>query len=238
MNDYHAVIVAAGQGRRMGTRQNKVLLSLCGTPVIVHTLLVFEEDPACRGIILVVHEQEKERILNLLDHYNITKVIELTDGGKERQDSVYNGLRALGGDRESIVLIHDGARPFIGKDQIDGVVESAGRCGAALLAVPVKNTIKKVSGQKVEKTLERKSLWAAQTPQAFRLSVILQAHHEGKFRHLTATDDASLVEMTGHDVEIVEGSYRNIKLTTPEDMIIAKQFLREEEKTDANRPWV
>ncbi|RYL89924.1 2-C-methyl-D-erythritol 4-phosphate cytidylyltransferase [Sporolactobacillus sp. THM7-4] len=235
---YNAVIVAAGQGARMGAGKNKILLTLSGIPVIIHTLRVFENDPDCTGIVLVVNEPEKAAILELLNFYQVSKVIELVKGGKERQDSVYNGLSGLAGNGEDIVLIHDGARPFVTLRHIGRVVECASRSGAALLAVPVKDTVKQVSDRKVLKTLERKSLWAAQTPQAFRLPVIMEAHRSAKKRNLMATDDASLVELLGQEVEIVEGSYRNIKLTTPEDMIIAEKFLEEEEKIDADRSRV
>lgn len=235
--DYKAVIVAAGQGRRMGTPVNKVLLPLGDAPVIVHTLRVFDRDPDCSGIVLVVNHSEKRTMLDLLDRYAIEKVITLVDGGNERKDSVHNGLMQLAGE-EGIVLIHDGARPFVNSDRITAVTRAASQSGAAILAVPVKDTIKQVSGKKIEKTLDRSSLWAAQTPQAFRLSIIMAAHRAGKVMNLEATDDAALVELSGHPVEIVKGSYRNIKLTTPEDLVIAEKFLREEEKTDARGPRI
>lgn len=236
--NYQVVIVAAGQGTRMGAETNKVLLSLHGIPVIVYTLRVFEHDPCCRGIVLVVRGPERKIFQDLLDRYRIGKVTELAEGGRERQESVYNGLSRLADPRENIVMIHDGARPFVTRNQITRAAEAAARSGAALLAVRVKDTIKQVTHHKVSQTLERESLWAAQTPQAFRLPLIMQAHREGRLQNFKATDDASLVEQLGRMVEVVEGSYRNIKLTTPEDMIIAEKFLQEEEKADADRPWV
>ncbi|MFT8318382.1 MAG: 2-C-methyl-D-erythritol 4-phosphate cytidylyltransferase [Sporolactobacillus sp.] len=234
---YQVVVVAAGRGQRMEAAQNKVLLPLKGTPVIVHTLRVFEEDPDCAGIVLVVQPAEREIFRSLVEKERLTKVRSFASGGKERQESVYNGLLKIEGSPDQIVLIHDGARPFISRDKIKAVAEAASSLGAALLAVPVKDTVKQVLGDRVKQTLKRESLWAAQTPQAFRLSAIILAHqaaHRGAFQ---VTDDASLAEQAGLPVQIVRGSYKNIKLTTPEDMFIAEKFLEEEEKENENRPW-
>lgn len=235
---YYVVVVAAGQGTRMGADRNKVLLPLKGVPVIVRTLQVFEQDPGCSGIILVVRNDEIALFRKLTGTYRIKKIIAFATGGSDRQESVWNGLNALeeqGTDHQSVVLIHDGARPFAGQERIAEVVETAGRQGAALLAVPVKDTIKQAEGINVKKTLERKTLWAAQTPQAFRFSVILEAHQQGRRDHFQATDDASLAEHLGVPVALVRGSYRNIKLTTPEDMMIAEKFIEEEEREHAHR---
>ncbi|MCO7176840.1 2-C-methyl-D-erythritol 4-phosphate cytidylyltransferase [Sporolactobacillus kofuensis] len=228
--DYQVVVLAAGQGRRMGTGGNKVLLDLAGDPVIIHTLRVFETDPSCTGIVLVIRKDEREQFLNLIEGYHLKKVRKFVEGGKERQESVRYGLAAIETDQKSTVLIHDGARPFVTRQGITRVAEAAAEYGAALLAVPVKDTIKEATHFSVKRTLERKSLWAAQTPQAFRLSVIRRAHQESVETHFVGTDDASLVEQMGVPVKIVEGSYRNIKLTTPEDLVIAQIFLEREEE--------
>jgi 2-C-methyl-D-erythritol 4-phosphate cytidylyltransferase len=235
---YYVVIVAAGQGTRMGADRNKVLLPLKGVPVIVRTLRVFEQDPGCSGIILVVRKDEIVLFRKLTEMHRIKKILAFANGGTDRQDSVWNGLKALDGqdaDHQSIVLIHDGARPFVGQDRVAEVTEAAGRQNAALLAVPVKDTIKQAEGINVKKTLDRKTLWAAQTPQAFRFSTILEAHRQGRMDHFQATDDASLAEHLGIPVALVRGSYRNIKLTTPEDMMIAEKFIEEEEREHARR---
>lgn len=228
--DYQVVVLAAGQGRRMGAGENKVLLDLAGAPVIVHTLRVFETDPSCKGIVLVIRNDEKEQFRALVEDYRLKKVRTFAEGGKERQESVRSGLAVIKMDQEEIVLIHDGARPFITHREIARVTEAAAESGAALLAVPVKDTIKQVTDFTVERTLERKSLWAAQTPQAFRLFLIRRAHQESLETHFMGTDDVSLVEQMGLPVKIVEGSYRNIKLTTPEDLVIAQTFLQRGEE--------
>ncbi|WP_193379228.1 2-C-methyl-D-erythritol 4-phosphate cytidylyltransferase [Sporolactobacillus vineae] len=235
---YYVVVVAAGRGTRMGADRNKVLLLLKGVPVIIRTLQVFENDPACGGIVLVVRKNEIPQFRKLTDTFEINKIMAFATGGPERQESVRNGLNVLeaqGAGQNSVILIHDGARPFIGQDRIAAVAEAADGQGAALLAVPVKDTIKQARGNHVDKTLERKTLWAAQTPQAFRLSVILRAHDQGRKDQYQATDDASLAEHLGVPVTLVKGSYRNIKLTSPEDMMIAEKFIEEEETEHARR---
>jgi 2-C-methyl-D-erythritol 4-phosphate cytidylyltransferase len=220
---YEVVIPAAGQGKRMGAGQNKQFIELQSIPVIIHTLRVFDHDPWCKSIILVINEKEKEQFERLLRHYRIQKVAAMVNGGEERQHSVYNGLLAV--KDADIVLIHDGARPFVTKSLIHRLVESVQQCGAAIAAVPVKDTIKRVKDFVVTETVERSSLWSVQTPQAFRRSLVLQAHEQAKKAGYIGTDDASLVERMGHHVKIVEGDYQNIKLTTPEDLIFAEAIL-------------
>ncbi|MCL1632365.1 2-C-methyl-D-erythritol 4-phosphate cytidylyltransferase [Sporolactobacillus sp. CPB3-1] len=228
--DYQVVVLAAGQGRRMGAGENKVLLKLAGCPVIVHTLRTFDTDPSCQGITLVTREDEQDQFRLLVAHYHITKVRTFAPGGSERQESVYFGLKALKGAPDSIVLIHDGARPFLTHERIKAAAEAAAEYGASLLAVPIKDTVKQAEDFQVERTLERESLWAAQTPQAFRLSLIREAHRKCADINFTGTDDVSLVERLGYSVRIVPGSYRNIKLTTPEDMMIAQVFMERGEE--------
>lgn len=228
---YQVVVVAAGRGARMGAAQNKVLLPIRGIPVICRTLRVFDNDPDCAQIVLVAKPSEQDTFRSVLAKENLATPLAFADGGKERQDSVYNGLLAISGrEADPIVLIHDGARPFLKKEQIAAVTSAADEMGAAILAVPVKDTIKEISEGEVKQTLKRESLWAVQTPQAFRLSLILEAHRQGVEKRDTVTDDASLVEQCGLSVRVVRGSYENIKLTTPEDMIFAEKLLEEEEK--------
>lgn len=220
---YEVVIPAAGQGKRMRAGVNKQFIELRHEPLIVRTLKVFDSDEWCDGIIVVINEAERTQFEQLLSRFHLNKIIAVVNGGKERQHSVYNGLKAL--KNSNIVLIHDGARPFVTVEHIHELVTAANEYGAAVPAVRVKDTIKKVHGQFVKETMERSSLWAVQTPQAFHVSLILQAHEQAKKEGYIGTDDASLVERIGGKVKIVEGDYRNIKLTTPDDLLFAEAIL-------------
>lgn len=221
---YEVIIPAAGQGKRMGAGKNKLLLELNDVPVFIHTLRVFEQDPQCEGMILAISPEDEESFRKLLERYNIQKVSRLVYGGKERQHSVYNGLMAASTD--DVILVHDGARPFIDIKFIHELVEVAMDGGAAVVAVPVKDTIKRVQHAEVVETVDRSSLWAIQTPQAFRISILKEAHKRAQETDFLGTDEASLVERLPYPVKIVEGSYDNIKLTTKEDLYFAEAILR------------
>ncbi|CAM3937507.1 2-C-methyl-D-erythritol 4-phosphate cytidylyltransferase [Mesobacillus zeae] len=225
--DYVVIIPAAGQGKRMGAGKNKLLLTLEGIPVLIHTLRVFEADEACTGVILTIHPDDEQSFKELLGRYGITKIAALVHGGRERQDSVFNGLKAA--PASEVILVHDAARPFIKKNTIRMLAEAALLDGAAIAAVPVKDTIKKAENLHVTETVERSSLWAVQTPQAFRVSVLREAHEQAEKDHFTGTDDSSLVERLGHKVAIIEGDYDNIKLTTPEDLYFAEAIMKKRE---------
>ncbi|TMU83293.1 2-C-methyl-D-erythritol 4-phosphate cytidylyltransferase [Bacillus sp. BHET2] len=225
--EYEVVIPAAGQGKRMKAGKNKLLLELNNCPVIIHTLRVFERDSHCKGIYLAIHPMERDAFTSLLKRFGITKVVKLVDGGEERQHSVYNALLEV---RHEIVLVHDGARPFIKESTIHQLVEKTYSTGAAIAAVPVKDTIKKVLDGKVEETIERSSLWMVQTPQAFRVSVLKKAHGEADEDGFLGTDDASLVERLDVEVSVVESDYDNIKLTTPEDLYFAEAILKKQDE--------
>lgn len=225
MMNYQVVIPAAGQGKRMNAGKNKQFIKLQSKPVIIHTLNVFENDPHCIGIILVINKDEQIEFESLIKSYNIQKVISLVHGGSERQHSVYNGLEKV--TNSEIVLVHDGARPFIRTTLIHELVRSAKETGAAVLAVPVKDTIKRASTNLiVNETVERSGLWAVQTPQAFHVSLLLDAHEQARRDHYLGTDDASLVERMSRPVAVVEGEYTNIKLTTPDDLLFAEAILQ------------
>lgn len=228
--NYQVIIPAAGQGKRMNAGKNKQFIELKGTPIIIHTLKVFEAHPNCSGIVLVINEQEREEFIMLLEQYEIKKVNRLVSGGAERQLSVYNGLQAV--DSCDFILVHDGARPFISHEQIEQLISGAVPTGAATLAVPVKDTIKRVNNGLVVETVERSSLWSIQTPQAFRLSLILEAHQQAATDNYLGTDDASLIERVGKQVSIVLGDYTNIKLTTPEDLLLANAILDSRKETN------
>ncbi|ART74645.1 2-C-methyl-D-erythritol 4-phosphate cytidylyltransferase [Sutcliffiella horikoshii] len=223
--NYQVIVLAAGQGKRMKAGKNKQFIELEGKPVIIHTLSVFEADPWCMEIKLVINEKEKDIFKELQHQYPVQKIKEMVIGGEERQDSVYNGLTSL--QSAEIVLVHDGARPFISQEVIHHLVKKAAKEGAAIVGVPVKDTIKRVSkAGVVEQTVERSSLWSIQTPQAFRYAILKEAHDKAKAENYLGTDEASLVERIHVPVHIVEGEYENFKLTTPEDIILAKAFLQ------------
>jgi len=222
--EYQVIIPAAGQGKRMGAGKNKLFLHLNGKPIISHTLKVFLEDEKCNGIILVIQPDDEAFFKKLLKTHRTTKKIQMVFGGTERQYSVFNGLQVT--KEGSIILVHDGARPFIRHEVIHQLAEVAHEKGAAIAAVPVKDTIKKVQDFQVMETIERTSLWQVQTPQAFRFSLLLEAHHQALQENFLGTDEASLVERLQFPVQIVTADYDNIKLTTPEDLYIAEAILK------------
>lgn len=221
---YEVIIPAAGQGKRMGAGKNKLFLKLDGLPVFIHTLKVFEKDPNCTGVWLVTNPQDREEMNALIQKNKIKKLAAILNGGSERQYSVYNAVKQI--PKDTIVLVHDAARPFINSNQLKDLTDVAAINGAAVLAVPIKDTVKKVKGDLVEETVERSSLWAIQTPQAFRISILKEAHDRAFLEKFLGTDDASLVERMGKEVKIVMGNYDNIKLTTPEDLYFAEAIIQ------------
>jgi 2-C-methyl-D-erythritol 4-phosphate cytidylyltransferase len=222
---YQVILPAAGKGKRMGAGKNKLFIDLQGIPVIIHTLRVFAKDNECNEIILPIHPDDQDEMRVLISRYQLDKKITFVSGGAERQHSVYNAIQKLNSD--GIVLVHDAARPFIQKSLIAQLVASAKVSGASIVAVPVKDTIKKVENGIVIETVERSSLWAVQTPQAFRVHLLCKAHQYAEQTGFLGTDDASLVEHLGEKVAIIEGDYNNIKLTTPEDLYFANAIINE-----------
>lgn len=219
-NSVGAVIVAAGRGTRMGTAESKQYLLLQDKPIIVHTLEVFQRHELISEVVLVTGEEDINRCREWVGAYKLDKVKAVVPGGSERQHSVYKGLKSLG---TEWVMVHDGVRPFVQASEINACYEKARETGASVLAVPVKDTIKQVDGTgKVLSTPDRRSLWAIQTPQTFRLSELLTAYDAAERDGFLGTDDSSLAERSGIPVSVVEGSYRNIKLTTPEDLDFAE----------------
>lgn len=217
-----AVIVAAGKGSRMNMEMNKQYIEICGVPILARAIEHFQECKLIQEIIVVVNADDiiycSESIIR---EFSFTKVKTIVAGGAERQDSVYNGLLEVDKSCE-IVLIHDGARPFISDENIRECIRAAGEFGAASLAVPVKDTIKKADKNGfVEETLDRSNLQSIQTPQGFRLETILDAHKIAAEKGIKGTDDAVLAEIAGYKLKLVKGSYYNIKVTTCEDLILA-----------------
>jgi len=224
MTKVSAIIPAAGSGKRMGGKASKQYLQIGARPIIVETLSVFQKAGSITDIILVVPAAEVTASKDMVESAGITKVVAVTGGGAERQDSIQNGLDLLRDDSE-IVIIHDGVRPFVTEQMIEKVVAAARDAGAAIVAVPVKDTVKRAEGLHIIKTVSRDDLWLAQTPQAFRCDIIKKAYFEAGENSFIGTDDASLVEAIGGRVKIVPGSYENIKITTPEDLIFAEAIL-------------
>jgi len=213
-------------GRRMGATVNKQYLPLNGRPILAHTIALFDQHPLIDKIYLITPADEFELCRReVLEPNSFAKVQELVPGGAERQDSVRNGLLACAAGPEDILLIHDGVRPLLQPALIDKLVAEVQARGACLVGVPVKDTIKQVVDGRIEGTPERSGLWQAQTPQAFRYGQILDAYQRAQQDGFRGTDDASLVERLGQSVTVVAGSYRNIKITTPEDLLLARAFL-------------
>ncbi len=219
-----AIVLAAGSGKRMGGKTMKQFLKIGSNPVIIQTLSVFERSCFIDDVILVSPESEVDFSRRFVKAASLDKVSKIVVGGSERQHSVKNGLNAVS-QNSDIVIIHDGVRPFLTEKNITDVVASAKKSGAAILAVPVKDTVKEASGEYISRTIPRENLWLAQTPQAFRYNVIKKAFENADNLGLTGTDDASLVEATGKEVSIVLGSYNNIKITTPEDLLFAEALV-------------
>jgi len=226
-----AIVAAAGSGRRMETGINKVFIPLLGRPVLLHSVQALAACPEVDNLIVVVAPGEEAEAENILTGARLTKGWKVVPGGSERQYSIANALKAVPEDSE-IILIHDGARPLIDQASISGAVAAARSFGAAGVAVPVKDTIKTVDPDGfINTTPERSTLWAVQTPQVFDAALLRKAYSLAAQDGFLATDDAALVERLGVRVKIVPGSYRNLKVTTPEDLVLAEALLRKEAET-------
>lgn len=221
-----AVIVAAGSSRRMGG-ENKLLLPLCGVPVLAHTLSAFEKCAAVRDIVLVCREQDIVPYTELARAYGISKLRTVTRGGDSRTASVLAGIAAAPGDT-ALVAVHDGARPLVSEAVITEAVYAAAEYGAAAPVVPVKDSIKRIENGCIAADVPRDTLAAVQTPQVFRRETLLHALQQAARARRTFTDDCAAVEACGQTVRATHGSYENIKITTPEDIASAEAFLQQE----------
>jgi 2-C-methyl-D-erythritol 4-phosphate cytidylyltransferase len=224
------LIPAAGMGRRMGTSVNKQYLELGGKPILAHTLALFDQHPQIEHIYPILPAGEIDYCRQqIIAPYRFNKVRRLVVGGNERQDSVRNGLQALaeeGHDQaERIILVHDGARPLFNPRLLPELIATIAAKGACIVGVPVKDTIKEVASGMISGTPERQRLWQAQTPQGFRYQLITDAFRRADEAGFIGTDDASLLERLGQPVAMLAGDYRNIKVTTPEDLVIATALL-------------
>lgn len=230
MKKYTAIVLAAGAGKRMNTKVHKQYLEVAGKPVLYYALKAFEES-AVSDIVLVVGAGEEDYCRHeIINKYGFKKVKAIVAGGKERYHSVYQGLLAAEG--ADYVLIHDGARPLVDNTIIQSSMEAVLKYQACVVGMPVKDTIKIVNGEQFAKeTPDRNKLWQVQTPQTFSYALVKEAYRKIlEQEDATITDDAMVVErMTSVSVKLIEGSYRNIKITTPEDLLIAEAYLSGEE---------
>ena len=245
----YVIVPAAGQSRRMGVGTNKQFLLVAGVPVLARTLLAFSEfeeamrqvGPFVLHVVVVTSQTLLDETTALIKAHNIHFVEATIAGGETRQESVFLGIQALARlprppVPEDIVFVHDGARCFVNKEILHRCLCGATDHGICAAAVPVKDTIKQVvnhSGGKVQVTPDRESLFAVQTPQAFRYQLLVESYLHAKDTGIIATDDTSLAESLGFAVYLVEGAYRNVKITTPEDLLFAKLLL---EKKEDDRP--
>lgn len=224
-----AIIVAAGSGKRFGGDLPKQFLEINGKPILVHTLERFEKCDLIDEIVLVIPQNARDTS-GLIDKYKSTKLETIVAGGKSRAESVLNGLIAsVNNQTPEIVAVHDGARPLVRVEEITNTIKKASEKGAACLVVKVTDTIKEVSNGKIIQTIDRTRLRRAVTPQCFRYEILKRAFDENEIDE-NATDECFLVEQLGIEIEAVEGSSKNIKITHQEDLKIAEIFLREEEK--------
>lgn len=228
-----AVVLAAGQGRRMESRIQKQYMEVNGRPLITYALAAFEKS-AVDEIVLVVGKGEEEYCRReVIGRYGFSRISAVVEGGKERYHSVYEGLKAA--EDASLVLIHDGARPCVTEEIIGAAIEGARTYGACVIGMPVKDTVKVADAEGFSsETPDRRFLWQIQTPQAFSYKLIRNAYDrlfESEENQTGVTDDAMVVEsMTAEKVKLIRGSYENMKVTTPEDIAVAEVFLKRQAK--------
>lgn len=229
ISDTGVIIVAAGSSSRMGGI-NKIISPLCGIPVIQRTIFAFEKIAAVKSIVIVTKDDMIADMQRIISDAGFAKVTDIVSGGKSREESVKNGFDFLSKDCAiKKVLVHDGARPIVSDDVINRVINAADSFGAAIPAVAVKDTVKRVGTLgRVEETLIRDGLVNIQTPQGFKTEVLSDAFLKSGDDLSKYTDDSSLVEAAGNDVYTVMGDYKNIKITTPEDMLIATAYIEAE----------
>lgn len=224
------IIAAAGNSTRYGTGKSKQFLLLEGVPVLIKSVQAFEQIDEVKEIIITARKQDFDVIESFLQQYNIKKVKSVVEGGATRQDSIAAAVKKVSEETE-IIAVHDGARPLVSKETIIGVIEKAVEKGAAACAVPVKDTIKIIdSSGKIVTTPDRASLRAVQTPQVFDFALYKEAIDKAVSESKQYTDDCQLIESMGHPVYLTDGDYENIKITTPDDLLVAEKFLSERRK--------
>jgi 2-C-methyl-D-erythritol 4-phosphate cytidylyltransferase len=223
-----ALIVAGGSGRRMQSDRRKQYLELDGMPILCRTLAVFADTTLIDRIVLVVPEADRAFCRDeMVSRAGLVGQVDIVAGGPTRQDSVFNGLEAVEAADEDLVVIHDAVRPFLQVAELEACIRTAGETGACILALRASDTVKQAGPDgRIAATVNRESIWLAQTPQVFHYRLIYEAHTLARRKGMTGTDDAALLEMTGQPVSIVPGSRLNIKITTPEDLAHAVAILR------------
>ena len=222
--DAVAVVPAGGAGTRMGGGQPKQYRALAGAPILAHTLRALLRSSLIAGAVIAVPFERIAATRRVLLRHGIDRVLDVVAGGAERQESVWNGVQAVPEGVEWIV-VHDAVRPFVTRELVDRLLRAARRWGAATCGVPVRDSVKRVSEETVESTIDRAGLWLVQTPQAFRRDLLWEAHDKARRDGFTGTDDAVLVERLGARVAMVPGLPRNLKITTPDDLDIARFWL-------------
>lgn len=227
-NFVSVIIAAAGMSNRMGSKINKQFIVIDNKPILAHTIEKFEACKYVDEIIVVSKEQEVEYCRKeIVRKYGYRKVTNIIKGGKERQDSIYNGIMALN-ERTDIVLTHDGARPFVRMESIVNGIKGALDYGSCVIGVPLKDTIKVIEeDNQVHHTPNRALLWAAQTPQCFQIDLLKEGYEYAISEGILGTDDSSLVEKKGYPVKMIMGYYDNIKITTPEDLVVAQSIAKD-----------
>jgi 2-C-methyl-D-erythritol 4-phosphate cytidylyltransferase len=225
-----ALITAAGKGQRMHSLIPKQYLYLGGKPILAQTLQVFEDCPAVDGIYIIVPHEQMDMVQNdIVEKYHFKKVLKLVRGGKMRQHSVWNGLRSIRSEC-SIVVVHDGVRPFISRRLIEQSIQEAQKSGAAVVAVLAKDTVKRAAKGKKVQTLPREQIWLAQTPQTFQFPLLMKAYQKAHQEDIQGTDDAFLVERLGYPITLIMGDYTNIKITNAEDLALAEAIFSRRKK--------
>jgi 2-C-methyl-D-erythritol 4-phosphate cytidylyltransferase len=218
-----ALIPAGGIGARLGRRTPKQFLALAGGSILAATVVHFARHPAIGAIVVAAPAAHLNRCRLALRSVGSGRAITVVPGGQTRQESVWLALQQAPSDAD-LVIVHDGVRPFITRGLIDAVVGAARRTGAAICALPVSETVKRVRGDEVETTIDRTGLWTVQTPQAFRAALLREAHEKARRDGVAGTDDAALVERLGHPVKVVPGLAENLKITTPDDLRRARRM--------------
>jgi 2-C-methyl-D-erythritol 4-phosphate cytidylyltransferase len=223
-----AIIAAAGQGKRMDGRRAKQFLKLAGTPIIIHTLKRFEQCDYIHKIVVVLPASDLNGFAALIAEYDLHKPLRVVEGGETRAESVKRGLVASGAGETDVIVVHDGVRPFVTLEEITSTIRAAEESGASVLVAPATDTIKEIRDGMVVRTLDRAQLRRALTPQCFRYGVLWRAFEKASESAKDATDCSALVESLGETVSIVEGSARNIKITSPEDILFGEILLEQD----------